>query len=115
MTISTAPIASGASAPAVATAMPMVKTRKNVPTNSTASLRSMGIAAPWLGCVARGGYPSAHPELVEHGEPEPVGPDVADPLGDDDHRPPIGQRDGGREVDDAPIRCGPGAAIDVSH
>src|SRR5215213_2708374 len=47
MAISAAPIASGASAAAFATARPMVKTRKNVPMNSTVSLRSMCIAAPW--------------------------------------------------------------------
>jgi hypothetical protein len=39
MTISTAPIASGAREPAVATAMPTVKTKKNVPMNSTPSFR----------------------------------------------------------------------------
>src|SRR6478752_9874881 len=43
MTISTEPIASGASAPARPTAMPTVKTKKNVPIASTTSLRFNGM------------------------------------------------------------------------
>src|SRR5215210_6099585 len=66
MTIRAAPIARGARSPAVATAMPMVKTRKKVPTDSTASLRSMGIAAPWLRLTRSGvpgeGRPSSLPQ-----------------------------------------------------
>ena len=45
MTIRTEPIANGAKDPAVATAMPTVSTRKNVPMNSTPSLRAMVITS----------------------------------------------------------------------
>src|ERR1700760_2600404 len=48
ITISAPPIARGARAPALWIAMPTVKTKKNVPMNSTPSLRSMRIVTPYL-------------------------------------------------------------------
>src|SRR3954447_13064267 len=46
---------------------------------------------------------SAHPHLVEERRPLRVMGDVADALGDEDHRAVRGGRDGGREGDEATV------------